>query len=624
MKTTLLSSVAILSITTSLFGANAYTLENINVTSSQDTTLDKKDVPDSVTIITKEALQEARINTLEEALNKLGNIAMTQNGGRGKTTSMYVRGMNTNQMLVLIDGVRYNNVTGSNGAAQYSQIMLSNVEQIEIIKGAQSGVWGADASAGVINVITSHAKEGLHGVANVEYGSFKSKLASLQASYATRDFDIIMGGSYFDMEGFSAAEPTHSSPDYGQRGSDLGWETDAYTNKSFNAKLGWNITEGDRIEASVETINSYIEYDAAAGVDAENVDDPFGYGLSNYYNNLKNRFYSLSYRHTDSVNDAKIVYNKSTFNQDQYGGYTGYVDEAKLNDKITYAKESFVLLGGSYQKFKVDKDGGADLNENYNAKSLFATNYNKFNMISDLSTIITESVRYDNYSKFDNAVTGKVGAKQYLYKELYLSLNAGNGYNVPTLDQLFNAFWGTDTLKPQKTVTTDVTLGTDVVWITAFYNTIQDEISYDFTTYHFTNLDGKSKIKGAELGYKDYFFDLLGLSANYTYLSAKNDQGQVLARRPKHQVDASIVYYVTEGLDLGLNGQYIGERYDRADKQGAQTGKYTIANFVANYNFNKYVGIYGKIDNITDRYYQTVDGYATAERSYYFGLTAKY
>ena len=624
MKTTLLSLAAIATLSTTLYGANAYTLENINVTSSQDTTLNKKDVPDSVTIITKEALQESRINTLAEALNKLGNIAMTQNGGPGKTTSMFVRGMNTNQMLVLIDGVRYNNVTGSNGAAQYSQIMLSNVEQIEIIKGAQSGVWGADASGGVINVITSRAKEGLHGVANIEYGSFDTKIASLQASYATEDFDILMGGSYFDMEGFSAAEPTSTSPDFGKRGSDLGWETDAYTNKSFNAKLGWNITEGDRIEASVETINSYVEYDAGAGVDAENVDDPFGYGPSNYFNNLKNRFYSLSYQHTDDVNDAKIVYNKSTFNQDQYGGYTGYVDEAKINDKITYADDSFVLLGGSYQKFKINKDGGTDLNEDFNAKSVFATNYNKFNLFDDLSTIVTESLRYDNYSKFDNATTGKVGVKQYLYKELYLSANAGNGYNVPTLDQLFNAYWGTATLTPQKTVTTDITLGTDTLWVTAFYNTITDEISYDFTTYHFTNIDGKSKIKGAELGYKDYFFDLLGLSANYTYISAKNDQGEELARRPKHQVDASIVYYVTEDLDLGLNGQYVGERFNRANRQGAQTGKYVIANFVANYNFNEYVGIYGKIDNITDEYYQTVDGYATAKRSYYIGLTAKY
>jgi len=624
MKTTLLSLAAIATLTTALNAANQYTLENINVEAALDTELKQADVTDSVTIITKEAIDEARINTLEEALNKLGNIAMAQNGGRGKATSLYVRGMNTNQMLVLIDGVRYNNVTGSNGAAQYSQIMLSNVQQIEIIRGAQSGVWGADASAGVINIITANAALGLHGTATLEYGSFNSKMASLQASYATKTFDIIMGGSYFDTDGFSAAEPTKSSPDYGERGSDLGWEDDQYTNKSFNAKVGWNITENDRIEASIEMINSYIEYDAAAGVDAKNVDDPFGYGDSQYYNNLKNRFYSLSYAHKDSVNDAKVAYNRSTFDQSQYGGYTGSVDEAKVDDKITYMEDSFLRIGGSYQLFKVDTDGGADLNEDYNARSGFLTNYNKLQLLGSGATIITESVRFDDYSKFDNATTGKLGIKQYLYEDLYVSANIGNGYNVPTIDQLFNAYWGNSALKPQNTTTTDVTVGNDMVWLTGFYNTVTDEIVYDFTTYRFTNQDGKSKIRGVELGYKDYFFDTLGVSANYTYLDARNKDDQILARRPKHQVDASAVFYVTEAFDMGLNAQYVGERYNSTDEQGAMTGKYVVANFVTNYDINEMVGLYGKIDNITDEYYQTVDGYATAERSYYIGLTAKY
>ena len=97
-----------------------------------------------------------------------------------------------------------------------------------------------------------------------------------------------------------------------------------------------------------------------------------------------------------------------------------------------------------------------------------------------------------------------------------------------------------------------------------------------------------------------------------------------LARRPKQQVDASVVYYATETFDLGLNGQYIGERYDRSDREGAQTGKYALVNFVSNIKVNDYLSVYGKVDNITDRYYQTVDGYATAGRSLYLGLNARY
>ncbi len=230
MTKNLLSLAAIVAITTSLHAANQYTLENISVTAAQDTELKKEDVPDSVTIITKEAIEEARVTTLAEALQKLGNIATVSNGGPGHTTAMYVRGMDTSRTLVLIDGIRYNNVTSSNGA-DYAQLMLNNVEQIEIIKGAQSGIWGADASAGVINVVTSKAKKGLHGAINAEYGSFDTKSTALQASYATDTFDFVLGASVYDTDGFSAYEPIKGDPNYGKRYDELGLEKDQYKNE---------------------------------------------------------------------------------------------------------------------------------------------------------------------------------------------------------------------------------------------------------------------------------------------------------------------------------------------------------------------------------------------------------
>ena len=624
MKKTLLS-LALLTASTSLLAANAYTLENINVDAALDTELKKEDVTDSVTIITKEAIKESRVTTLEQALQRLGSLATSSNGGLGQPTSVFVRGMDSKRTLVLIDGVRYNDVTGINGA-QYPQIALYNVEQIEIIKGTQSGVWGADASAGVINIVTTKAKKGLHGVANIEYGSFNTKVSSLQASYATETFDVLMGGSYIGTNGFSAAEPTKASPDYGKRYDELGWEKDAYTNKSFNAKLGWNITDEDRIEASLQAMNSYIEYDGGAGLDAENVDDPYAMGPSNFFTNNKDRFYSLAYRHKGSVNDISLRYNLSTFDRSQYGGYTGSVNELKLDDKITYMENSFLRVGGSYQKFEQKKSSGADLNKNYNATSGFLTNYNKFNLFADLNTIITESLRYDSYNEFDDKTTGKVGLKQFIYSDIFFSTNVGTGYNVPTLYQLYEPAspWGpvgNSGLNPESTISYDLTLGDNTLWVTGFYNKVTDMIDYGVG---FENIEGDQILRGVELGYKDYFADIIGVSANYTYLDAKNADDEVLARRSKDQIDASVVYYATENFDLGLNGQYIGERYDRADEQGAQTGKYTIVNFVSNVKVNDYITVYGKVDNITDKYYQSVDGYATAGRSLYLGLTATY
>ena len=591
-------------------------LEEITVEAANRTKQNIKDLTESVTIITSQEIEESRVSTLTEALSRLGHIAMTSNGGPGQTTSMLVRGFDSKRVLVLIDGMRYNDVTGLSGA-QFEQITLNNIEQIEIIKGAQSGIWGADASAGVINIVTKTAKEGTHASGNIEYGSFATKKANIQISHKTDDFDLSLGASRFDTHGLSAAEPKRTSPDYGKRWDDLGYEDDAYTNKTYNAKAGYNVTQNDRFEASFRYIDAYVESDNGAGLDAPN-------GIYTV-NNLDSYFYSAAYKHDDALNDLLLQYNYSRFKRSQYGGYSGDVEEIALQDKIDYAKDSFIRVGGSYQRYEQETSGGSDLNKKYNAKSAYATNYNKFLLLEDLgNTIFTQSLRHDRYSIFDNKTTGKVGLKQFVHKDIYLSSNYGTAYNIPTLYQLFGSWSGNAALKPEETKSIDITVGNDNLTFTYFHNKINDLIDYDFTSSTFNNMDGTSTIKGFEAGYQDDFFDVLSLGLNYTYLDAKNDDGETLARRPKHQIDGNVFYYLNDKLNIGLNGQYIGTRYDSPDNQGAQTGKYTLFNAVINYEINKNLTVYTKVDNITDKYYQVVDGYATAERSFYIGLNAQF
>ncbi|WP_345979834.1 TonB-dependent receptor [Sulfurimonas sp. HSL3-2] len=620
MKNNIKISLILASLISSLYAQNSYTLETINVTSSLGTSIDQKDITDSATIITKDDIQESRVTNLAEALSRLGNIPMVQNGAVGTNSSFFLRGMDSSRTLVLIDGVRYNDPTNIGAAAQFEQIMLYNVDQIEIIKGAQSGVWGADATAGVINIITSKPKKGLHAAVNAEYGSYNSIKTSLQTSYATDKYDLTIGGILYNTDGFSAVEPKKSEADYGKRYDELGLEKDAYDNKSLNAKLGINLTENDRVEAGVQSINSLSHSDSGAGITGDSKVPQ---------TTLQNRFYTLALKHKDSINDLKLQYNLSDFHRDYISSsythyrYIGSVDEYKLDDKIKYLQNSFVRVGGSYQKFE-QKEITANTNKSFDAKSVFLTNYNKFEMLSGKNTIVTESVRYDKYNNFDDSFTGKVGVKQFIHNDIYVSANVGTGFNAPTLGELYGQWGANPDLKPEKSFTSDLTLGNDTLWVTGFYNEIKDLIEYDMTTWAYVQASGKAKFRGIELGYKDYFFDSIGVNAMYTYIEAKNVNGEALARRPKNQIDASVIYYVSDDFDLGINAQYIGTRYDSADNQGAQTGEYAIANFVTNIKVNNNVTFYGKIDNLTDEYYQTVDGYATAGRSLYLGLNAKF
>ena len=634
-----------LSLLSSLLLSNVYAapieLEEVTIEAANRTKQTLKDLSESVTIITAEDIKEARVTTLNDALIRLGNISMISNGGRGQNSSFFLRGMDTSKTLVLIDGMRYNDVSSASGA-QFSHIYLSNVQRIEIIKGAQSGIWGSDASAGVINIVTKQAENGLHLDANAQVGSFNTQEGSLQVSYKKDLFDISLGVSRLKTEGFSAAEPNQSSIDYGKRGSELGYEKDAHTNNTYNAKLGINITDQDRIEANFRRINSFTEFDASTynattesydSLDAQNYVTTT-WGVSKNLEEIDNRFYSASYTHTDEINQLTAQYNHSSFNRKVYD-FSGTIKETSIQDRINYMDNSFLRLGGSYQEFNHEKNYGADFNKGYTNKALYLTNYNKSSLIETLgNTIFSQSLRSDNYSAFDNKITGKLGLKQFVYEDIYLSLNYATGYNAPSLYQLYAPSFldwvtglpipvGNETLSPEETASYDVSLGNDEFTLTYFHNEIEDLIQYD-PVLGYQNVSGASKIKGVEIGYKDNFFDLISLNMNYTYLNAKNADGEFLLSRPKHQIDANAFYYIDESLNIGLNAQYLGERYDKDGKQGAQTGKYTVFNSVINYTINENFTIYAKIDNISDKYYQVRDGYATAERSYYAGLNAKF
>ncbi|MGB3960849.1 MAG: TonB-dependent receptor [Sulfurimonas sp.] len=632
MKKTIRLSIISVALLSQLQADNQYTLETINVSSSQGTTLNKKDVTDSVVIITKEAIEESRVTTLSEALSKLGNLATTQSGGVGQQSSLFIRGMKARRVLVLIDGVRYNNPTTIDAIAEFDQIMLYNVEQIEIIKGSQSAIWGADASAGVINIITSKAKQGVHAQGAVEYGSYNTVKASAQVSYATEQYDLSIGALEYTTDGFSAVEAKKDTPEYGQRFDELGLEKDNYVNRSINAKLGFNLTDKDRVEASLQEINSIIAFDSGAGIAS---DSPIP------LTKLQNRFYSVAYKHDDSINKLNMQYNLSTFDRtlklpswsgigiDTYT-YKGSVNEVKIDDKITYMDNSFVRVGASYQKFE-QEEIAANTDKSYAASSAFATNYNKFSLFVDQNTILTESLRFDRYDNFDNSLTGKIGLKQFIKDDLYISANVGTGYNTPTLDELYGQFGANPNLKPETSLTKEITLGNDTIWMTAFRNEVDDLIIYNDPdgwigpiSGLYNNFSGKSKFEGLELGYQDYFFDMLGVNAMYTYLKTQDAEGTTLARRPKTQLDAKATYYVSDTFDVGLSAQYIGTRYDAAGDSGAQTGEYTTGDFVANFKANNFVTLYGKINNLSDKYYQTVDGYATAGRSLFIGMIAKY
>ena len=587
-------------------------LEDITVTSATKTEQNLADVTSNVNVITAQEIEERHYTTVTEALNSLPGVSFTSNGGLGTSTSVRLRGMASKRVLVLIDGIRYNDITGLSGAP-FEHLMATDIERIEVIKGAQSGVWGADASAGVINIITKEAKEGLSFNASQEFGSFGTTKSHAGISYKNDKFYIKANHTDLDSKSFTALAP---------RGEDINnFEDDAYSNKTTSLKAGFNITPTNKIELSHTIIDANSQYD--------------GFNQPNAENNAttKNSFSSINFNHIDSFNEVNIYAKKSKFSREfisDFGAspYDGEVNEYGLTSNIPYIKDSFLLVGGDYKKFEHKNN----LNKEFTNKSLFLTNSNKVRGIIGGTTILTESIRHDSYSDFDNKTTGKIGIKHISsIKGLSTSANYGTAYNVPTPYNLFDPTYGNENLHPEDTKSWDVGIEYKDFKVTYFDTKIKDMIDYYDPDGFFgpipgkyDNLIGTAKIKGVEVAYQTTILDDLLISSSYTYTNAKNEQKETLRRIPKESVKLALDYYGIEKLHLGVNGEYVGKRYSLDDKQGEQTGKYTVANFSANYEVDPHLSFYGKVDNITDKYYQTVDGYATSPRAVYAGMKLTY
>ena len=607
------SLVASFLLATNLFSAQE--LETITVTSATKTSQSIKDVTSNIDVITSEEIEERHYTTVVEALNTIPGVSFGPNGGMGKSTPVYLRGMDSGRTLVLIDGIRYNDPTLQDGGANFENLLIGDIERIEVLKGPQSSVWGADASAGVINIITKSAKEGTHGSIAVEYGSFNTKKVNAIISHKEKNFDAKLNVSRIDSDGFSAQAPR------GKKVSDF--EDDGYKNTSADLKLGYNINESNRISGSYGIIDAKNEYDSIS---------PDSYALGK----TRNSYSKINYENINDFATTNIYANKSIFKRedisDTYGtsNFDGTVDEYGINSTVPYLNNSsFVTIGTDYKEFEHKND----LNRKYNNKAIYLTNSNKFN---NDNTIITESIRFDGYDKFDNKTTGKIGIKQYIIDDLNVSSNYGTGYNVPTIYQLYQPAidWGyglspigNENLEPEKTKGYDFQIEYKGLSATYFNTKVNNMIKNDYSGNGYQNLEGNSKLKGYELAYKKDVIEDLFLSLGYTHLSAKDSKQNRLLNRPNDKVSFGIDYYGISKLHLNVNGEYIGNRkgVDAITySPTANTGNYTLWNSVINYEINKTFSTYLKVDNIFNKYYQVIDGYATAERSAYIGLKASF
>jgi vitamin B12 transporter len=582
-------------------GADTLSLEPIAISASK-TEQTLKNTTSNIDIITSQELEERHIISVIEALRTLGNIPIAQSGGIGQTSSFFQRGFSSDNTVILIDGLRYNDPTTTKGQAQLEHLMVNDIERIEILNGAQSGIWGANAVAGVINIITKKATEKLQLSGTLEYGTYATTKIGANISQKLGNLSYYVGANQLKSNSFSAQTPRGQNPE--------DYEADAYQNQTFNAKLGYDISASDTLRGQFTFIDAKVQYDAYNQPSSS----------ANEVHQI-NRLGSIGYRHSfNADNYLDATYALTSFDKKDPLGYTtafkGTNKELNVLGKFHYTPYAFVIVGGNILDSK-DTIGSHELD----SKGVFATNTNRWSNL-----ILTESLRHDRYDTFSDKTTGKIGVKYFLADDITLSSNYGTGYRAPSLAEMYG-YGGNGNLQPETTTSFDATVHYKHLSLTYYNNLVDKLIQYVYPAGN-QQVEGKSRLKGYEVHYNNSIGELLSIDISYTKLSAKDKDSNYLIRRPQESAMGSLTYYPMSTLSLGTTINYIGTRpdtdYTTYPSTAVQTGRYTLVSAVANYDLNSNITLYLKGDNLTDKRYQEVDGYATAGRSVYAGLNAKF
>ena len=577
MKLSKLSIAILASFSSSIAVAESTFLSDIVVTAN-NMSQNIKSVTSQVTIISRDEIEEKNYQTLTDAVKTVAGISVKSTGGMGKASSIFIRGASSSdrQVLIMIDGIEQTDPAGF--GANIANIQLDNVARIEILKGPQSGVWGANASAGVINIITIKSQK--QALVNVELGSNNTQKLSTTLGAANEQFDFTVHLSTLKTDGFTAVKP--------YKADEQDFEDDAFNQTDFALQMGLNLTPAHRIETKVKSLSANNEYD---GSTTPNIDT-----YSNT-NDITTR--QLQYLYKENQLNAKLFINDQSIESSFSSGYQteGLIEGLGGQLGYQYAQNNQVNLSIEKKHSKNILGNKEYTNVGY---AISNTHYLGSNLV------LNEALRYDEYDTFKNATTGKIGFKNQFTNHLFVSANYGTGYNAPALYQIITS--NPNLLKPETVEAYEFTFGAYGAEVT-YFNSVTDNLIIgegSWPNNYYVNSDGKTTTEGWEFSYTQTINSLkTDLSLSSTWLTAKNSNDQLKAYIPQQQASLSLDNYSVKNLHLGLETRFTGQNYSANGELGAQIGDYFVTDLNANYQVNKNLNLYAKVVNISDEDYVT-------------------
>jgi len=564
------------------------------------------------TVIGPDEIARAGAGSVADVLARQRGIEIVRNGGPGASTSVFLRGANSNQVVVLIDGVRIGSSTS--GAASWNAIPLSAIDHIEVVYGPLSTLYGADAIGGVVQIFTRKSAGAPQLGASLGGGSYGARQYDAAIHGASGIVSYAFGTAHEEADGFSATRPGA----FGYNPDD-----DGYSRNSANGRIAVRLADG--IDAGVQFLKSRLraQYDnGAAAFDARNFQD-----IDSYAAFLDGRI-QPNWR-------SSLQWARSNDRLGSFGG-AAPADASQINtrqDEITWhntfaiGADTLQLLAAHRKESVLSTSGAATptsppspLNGSRVTNSV-AASYD----LRRGSHLVDLSARND-HSVYGAKTTGAAGYAYEFSRQLRASASVGTSFRAPTFNELYYPNYGLASNKPEQGRNAEAALRYQASGGELQAGYYRDRLTDMIVTvnpcpgrtgscaYNVNHallegwtLSAASRIKGVDLRASADFQD-----------PRDETTGKQLARRARRHVNLSASH--TAGrLESGIELQASGQRFDDAANRN-RLGGYALLNLTTSWRFNPDWSLLVRLDNAADKHYELARNYNTAGRSWFAAL----
>jgi vitamin B12 transporter len=594
--------------TLSAFAQTAQTVSDEIVVTASAIPETVESTPATVTVITQKQIEQHAARDLADVLREVPGLTISRTGSPGKATSLFTRGANSTHTLVLWNGIEINNPYFS--GYDWGRFSTAGVQQVEVVRGPYSALYGSDAVAGVVNVLTNPVKSGVRG--DFEAGGHGLRNAMAGADYVTKSTLFSASFEHRNDDGFDPND------DFSQNTANLFWK--------WTSSNHFSIGVAGRRTAYDLGIPTNLNFAGTELVPSPNrrqegTERQLAVPIAQTIGRFSYEVALSESRRNDEFTDP----------DDPYGYVNGTTDSTTRRARLTTRTSTAIgtiVAGGEYERATVTDvtTFGANLDHDRRRdKSFFIEDRLEHNLRDDSRLEVSLGARRDDFDEFGSETSPRV-AFAWVFGGNKVHAAFGESFRAPSIGELFFPFSGNASLQPEHGRSTEIgydhALGDHGLFsLTLFHARYRDLIVFDNVTYAFSNI-GRARTQGAEVSLTRNVGQSYYSSINYTYLDTKQDDtGEELLRRPKHS-GSMFIGRRSGKTDTNIAIVHTGSRLDVlpvAPFTHISDKAHTTIDLNMQLHGDRYTP-YIKLENATNERYEEVRGYRSPGRRLIFGL----